>query len=288
MNNNIKKKIYWLENPVLHDYFSTCMWELPTHWGQYIKEKYFLIDKLCLSIGCGKGELERGLFNIGCVKKIDAFDIDSLSIEEAKRLAEEMDYSINYFVEDANIITLDNNRYDFVIAHNSIHHIRNLEHIMQQISNSLKDGGLFIIVEYVGPTRFIWTDQQLKIINDILKLLPGRLKQIDSINHISKESVSHETLKNYLESDPSEAIRSGDILDIATRYFDILEERNMGGTILHLLFSEIINNFNESKQDDQIILKLLCYYEKSAIENGVLSADFKLIIFKKKDQCEHY
>ena len=124
------RKTLWLESPELHQYSSTCMWNLKMHWAIYLKEKYSLINKSCLSIGCGSGELERGLLKKGCATTIDAFDINQHSVKKAKELAEFEGHSINYFIGDANTIKLKENKYDFVIAHNSLHHVNNLEHIM--------------------------------------------------------------------------------------------------------------------------------------------------------------
>ena len=89
-------------------------------------------------------------------------------------------------------------------------------------------------------------------------------------------------MKGYLESDPSEAVRSEEIIPVASNYFEILEERNMGGTILHMLLSDIIDNFDQTREEDRVILKFLCYLEKNMIENGELSSDEKMVIFKKK------
>ena len=277
-----KKTTYWLENHELHNYFSTCMWNLDTDWQHYIKEKYSLNNQVCLSIGCGTGNLERSIIEIGCAKNVDAFDISATSILNAKKLADTNGLKTNYFEADANNIILKNNKYDFVVAHNSIHHIKNLEHIMQQISNSLKRDGLFIMVEFVGPTRFQWSDQQLKIINDILEMLPNKFKKISQNGQNYKTEFNHETLKGYLDSDPSEAVRSGDIISITNNFFEILEERNMGGTILHLLLAEIINNFDESKEEERTMVKLLCYFEKMLIESRQVSSDFKLVVCRKK------
>ena len=147
------RKTFWLECPELHQYSSTCMWDLGVHWASYVKEKYSFINKSCLSIGCGSGELERGLIKNGCATTMDAFDINPDSVKNAKKSAESEGYLINYFIGDANTIRLKENKYDFVVAHNSLHHIKNLEHIMQEISNSLKQNGLFIIVEFTGANK---------------------------------------------------------------------------------------------------------------------------------------
>ena len=84
------KKRYWLECPVLHDYSTTCMWELKTDWAGYIKEKYHCKDATCLCMGCGTGQLERGLIETGCAKVIDAFDIDEESVKTAFALCKKI------------------------------------------------------------------------------------------------------------------------------------------------------------------------------------------------------
>ena len=279
---NQNKKRYWLECPILHDYSTSCMWELKTHWAEYVKEKYRCKDLTCLSIGCGTGELERGLIKIKCAKVIDAFDIDDESVKTAISLAKKDNINdINYFVADANKIHLPENKYDLVVAHNAVHHFVELEHILAEINKSLKLNGIFVIVEYVGPNRFQWTNQQLKIINDLLKLLPDRYKRDADNDLITKPIVTQKTMGGYLREDPSEAIRSSDIVPLIHRYFKVIEERDMGGTILHMLLANIVDNFDISKEEDLTLLKLLCYFEKFVIEEKVLASDFKLLIARK-------
>jgi len=114
---NQNKKRYWLECPILHDYFTSCMQKLKTHWAEYIKEKYHCKDLTCLSMGCGTGELERGLIKIKCAKVIDAFDRDGELVKIANSLAKKNKVDgINYFVADANKIHLPENKYDLVVA----------------------------------------------------------------------------------------------------------------------------------------------------------------------------
>ena len=89
-------------------------------------------------------------------------------------------------------------------------------------------------------------------------------------------------MKNYLDSDPFEAIHSEEILPVTAKYFEIIEERDMGGTILHMLFSEIVNNFDDLKEEQRTIIKLLCYFEKMLIESCQVGSDFKLVVCRKK------
>jgi ubiquinone/menaquinone biosynthesis C-methylase UbiE len=277
------KKRYWLECPVLHDYFTKGMWELKKHWAEYIKEKYHCKNTTCLSIGCGTGELERGLIKIGCAKAIDAFDIDEESIKTAISLSKKSKINdINYFVADANKIFLPENKYDLVVAHNAVYHFVELEHIMTEINKSLKPDGIFVMVEYVGPNRFQWTDKQLKIINDLLKLLSDRYKKDADNDLITKPIVTQKTMEGYLRENPSEAIRSADIVPLLHKHFEVIEEKDMGGTILLMLFANIIDNFDISKEEDLTLLNLLCYFEKFAIVEKEIPSDFKLLIAIKK------
>lgn len=88
-------------------------------------------------------------------------------------------------------------------------------------------------------------------------------------------------MEGYLRKDPSEAIRSSDIVPLIHRYFKVIEERDMGGTILQMLLANIVDNFDISKEEDLTLLKLLCYFENFVIEEKVLASDFKLLIARK-------
>ncbi len=53
--------------------------------------------------------------------------------------------------------------------------------------------------------------------------------------------------------DPSEAIRSADILPLVHQYFNVIRCIGYGGTILHLFFDRIAGNFQESAADLDIV-----------------------------------
>lgn len=277
------KKTLWLESPLLHAYSSTCLWTLDRHWANYVIEKYSLVSKSWLSIGCGTGQLERGLIQQGCVQSIDAFDLNPVSLEQARHTAKTEGLPVHYFSGNANTIVLEREKYDIAIAHNSLHHIENLEHIARQVSDSLKPGGLFIVIEFTGPTRFLWPDHQLALINACLAILPEKYKMTNQDAGTWKKAVTRQSVQGYLDSEPSEAIRSAEIETVLSQTFEILEEKNMGGTILHMLLADIISNFDESKEEDRLVLSSLCVLEKSLIESGAISSDEKFFVCRKRD-----
>ncbi len=110
----------------------------------------------------------------------DAIDIAEGGITNAKIAAQNANiiHQINYRVSDLNQLVLNSNYYDSVFASMSLHHIENLEYVFEQISQSLRPGGYFIFNEYVGPTYFQLPEEKIKLINDMLKILPTRFCHI--------------------------------------------------------------------------------------------------------------
>ena len=67
--------------------------------------------------------------------------------------------------------------YDVAFGISSIHHVSDLRHLFQQVAAALKPGGYFLLDEYVGPSKFQWTDEQLSVVNEQLEALPAAFKQ---------------------------------------------------------------------------------------------------------------
>jgi SAM-dependent methyltransferase len=251
------------------------------NWFIYLKNKY-VPKKLDygLDLGCGSGWLEGLCLKNEICERMDAFDIAAGATKIARENAatQKLEEFINYEVRDINKISLDHGKYDIVFTPSSAHHFKELEHIFQEIHNSLKPSGLFILVEYIGPSQFQWTDKQLHIINDLLNLLPVKYRNNIRIPGLVKERVERRSIEFMNAHDPSEAVRSAEIVPILEKYFKIVEKRDFGGTLLHMLLHDVIGNFDERKEEDIAFLGLLCYFEKILIKERVLPSDFTFII----------
>ncbi len=133
----------------------------------------------------------------------------------------------------------------------AMHHFSNLEHIFNELRKSLKPNGLFILNEFVGPSQFQWTEKQINITNELLEILPEKYK-VDLTTGDLKERIYRPAIEFMNDYDPSEAIRSSDIVPLVAKYFKIEERIDYGGTILHLLLQNIVGNFNPSKEEDML------------------------------------
>ena len=229
-----------------------------------------------LSIGCGFGGLERDLAARGLVRDIDGYDIAAGAIVEARRLAEQQGFeNLRYHVADLEAIELPPSSLDVVFAHSSVHHVERLEALYTVVQRALRPGGIFHLHEFVGPTRFQWTDEQLRLANAFLDSLPPRLRR--QPNGQPKENLRRPFIAEMIAADPSEAIRSADLVTALEPYFDIIEYRPLGGSLAHIALGGIAQNFDFLSPQDNAFLQQLFEMEDRAMANGIITSDFAVI-----------
>jgi 2-polyprenyl-3-methyl-5-hydroxy-6-metoxy-1,4-benzoquinol methylase len=262
--------VNWLDSPIVLDALPKLDGKYnPTQWVSWSQERFGLKGlRRGLSIGCGDGTLEWYAMKLGMAECFDGIDVSSKSIQFAQQEASKEHLNINYYCLDLNKDVLPN-KYDVIFAGSSLHHIENLEHLFAQVRQHLNPGGLFLINEFVGPNRFQWTDRQVAIINLLLGILPRKLKTTSSGElkpHFSRPSLEE------MSYDPSEAVRSKDIIPLISKEFDIIYRLDYGGTILHSLLYSIVNNFDASN------IRYLALLERLLIKTKILESDFCVIV----------
>lgn len=224
-----------------------------------------------LSLCCGDGAFERQLIQTGVLQRVTGIDIAPVRVASAVAVV-----GLDFQVGDANSGNFGSQLYDAVIAKAALYHIECLESALQGVRRALKPGGCLIAIDFFGPTRFQWTDVQLAAINRFLEEeVPESLRrQADG----SLYSAVRPTLAEMNASDPSEAVRSGEILELLRQYFPRLEIRDIGGTLLNLIFSSsIVNNFDESSPQHNRIVEKAFALEQSLLAPGAIEADFKFV-----------
>lgn len=95
-----------------------------------------------------------------------------------------------------------------------------------------------------------------------------------------KTAVDLPTCRSVVAIDPSEAIRSADIVPLLNRYFDIVEYKPMGGSILQFLLADIAGNFQD--EDGRKLLEMLFAIEDTLMAVGDLDSDFAYIVATPK------
>lgn len=283
-----KGKIHnWLDHPTLQRFHINQIISAnpDTDWLTYSFRDFIKEEKETgLILGCGDGGLERHAAALGICREYDAIDISAEALAIAKAKAAEFGLkNANYRQGDLNLIDLGKEKYDVVFSSMTLHHVENLKHLLGEVNRSLKSAGIFFISEYVGPSRFQWTEMQLTIMNDLLAILPERYRRRGGkFREKLKERIDRPSIEFLEENDPSEAPCSSDIIPLTENLFRIIKRIDYGGTILYYLLEDIVANFDPEKEEDVTVLRLLSYLERSLIARGVIPSDFTYLVAGKK------
>jgi SAM-dependent methyltransferase len=235
-----------------------------------------------LTIGCGEGALERGLAGHSFAARHDAIDVAPRAVERAAAAARQAGLGqLRYRVADANALELEPASYDVVLGVQAVHHVERLEHLFRQVAIALRPGGLLFLDEFVGPSRFQWTTHQLEVVDGILSSMPRRLRRSLADGRVRRRA-RRPTIREVRATDPSEAVRSGEIIAVLTESFEVLELRPYGGTVLHLLLDDLAGNFGPSVPGGPELLAAIADLEWALVSSGDLPSDFAVVVARPR------
>jgi ubiquinone/menaquinone biosynthesis C-methylase UbiE len=274
----------WDAHPIVKRYINRRISGDPEiSWLPFVKQRFFPKPvQRGLSLGCGWGNLERDAVSLDICMEFDAYDIAPGAIEVAREEAAKRGLSdvLHYHCADLNVIELPPGRYDVCFAAASLHHISKLDQVLSQVQSALRESGLLVMLEYVGPTRYQWSRKVEAFMNALLKAFPESHKISLRDQPIIKGEIRRPKVKDVISADPSEAIRSEEILSLLSKYFTIKYQANFGGTLLQFVLADIVGNFKIDDPKDIALLNLAILFEEILMDEGVISSDFVFLVAK--------
>jgi SAM-dependent methyltransferase len=276
------KLLSWDAHPLTLAHFNRLVSGDPAeHWLNFVHRTFVPrgVD-FGLSIGCGSGILERHAIGAGLCKAMEACDVSPGAVVVAEQLARSEGYAdrLRYFVCDLNTASLERGKYGICFSGAALHHIENLEHALAEIRCALRPDGLLVLVEYVGPNRFQWDDKTQRLMDQLLSIIPRPYRTSLREPGIVKEQVQRPAVDQVVTVDPSEAVRSADILPVLERSFEIVYRANLGGTLLQFLLADIVGNFRVDVPHDAALLKFLILFEETLIKEAIIPSDFVMAV----------
>jgi SAM-dependent methyltransferase len=259
-----------------------CDW-LTWFLGRYAGRRHLFGGlRRFLVLGCGSGWVERRLAEWPTIGAIDAQDIAEGAVRAAEAKARELGLDqISYQVANLDRDSLPGRTYDVVVAHSVIHHVEQLERALDQIARSLRPGGVLALNEYVGPARLQYTDRALAILNDVMARLPARYRRSAVLGEVypHRERPDREYL---MRVDPSESVRSDEILGLVEERFEVLERFELGGAVLQPLLYDMVQNFDDDDPYDAALLRTLCVLEELLVDGDALASDYVFLVARPR------
>ena len=274
----------WTASATVRRYLHTLVSGSPEcDWPTWVRANHLppRVDRL-LVLGAGSGWLERALAIKDGIGSITACDFAPETVAAAEKTARQEGLDIRYFVRNLEAEPLPEGPFDAVVANDVLHHITDLEGLYARIHESLVPGGKLLFNEYVGPNRFQYSDARMDVINRYFRLIPDHLRFNPYWSGLFWSRFRVDPAK-LAADDPTEAVRSEDVLPLARRYFDVEKEYSYGGGLLNPLLYEIIASFDETNPRDLGLLELFCAAEDRLTRAGVIEPDFSVFVGRRRD-----
>ncbi len=270
----------WWQSPiVLAELHRRVTGDPAKSFEEYFHERYLPTPvRRALSLGAGSGHFEQRLLGLGACEEILGVDISRARVEHANALVPES-LREHLTFECANLeVWRPSGRFDLLIARDVLHHISRLEELCGSLAELLEPGALLYVDEFVGPTRFQWTNKQLEIIGRLLdRLSPELVTDLVLGDGTLRRRAIRPSVESMIDADPSESVRSEEIPAILAEHFELVELRPYGGAIFHQLFNRLMGNF--AGHDD--LVRVLMEFDFLLTDEGVLPTNYQWAIYRR-------
>ncbi len=220
----------WMHEPAVRRTINAAISGDPDLWPMDWFQRWCggRVFERAVSLGCGSGPLERDLMAKGLCRSILGLDLSEDALSQARDACREAGLSgIEYRWADLDRPELPEAAFDAVFFHQALHHVENLEGCLAAARRALAPGGLIYVDEYVGPSRDGWSAEVMAPLEAVWRRLPDTVKR------------SRRLRPPVHWRDPSEGIRSAEILGVLEQHFTPIERRGYGGNLLSVIHQHL-------------------------------------------------
>ena len=252
---------------------------------EWLKDSYGYLFPLerGISVACANGYKESLFLRAGIVNRFDLYELSEKAIKWGRDLAHQlgladrMNFRRGIAIEEIKTP----GSYELVAWNDALHHMPDVSEALAWSRTILKQGGIFSMDDFVGPTRFQWPDRQLALATAIRKVIPNRYLATPGspFRHLPL-AVERPTIASMIALDPSEAADSERILPSLAKHFPEATVRKTGGVVYNLALHGITHNFDP--EEDKKLLELLMIIDEQCITAG--DTHYAAAIGRKREQ----
>lgn len=220
-----------------------------------------------LSLCSGAAGIERQIIvNAGCPVEITLFDLNENLMQKAAESLSPI-AKASGILADVNVITVEqfgNMTFDIVMFVSGLHHVVEIEHVLETVIELLVPNGEFWIVgEAIGRNGNQLWPEALDAANRIFSLLPERFRRNAFTRRV--DSTVPET---DFSANSFEGIRSEEIESLLLRYFDPVEMWRRNCFLWRLVNPVYFHNYDLNNQEDRYVVLSLVAAEYNLWRSG--------------------
>ena len=172
--------------------------------------------------------------------------------------------------------------FDAVFVEAALHHFAALEETFALMHRVLRPGGLLLFDEYVGLDLQQYPPELEAQLTRINACLAPQLRRDFETGEV-RETVEKCPVEVQMQRDPTEGVHASQILPLTYRYFDVLDRRDYGGTIMRPLFNRILLNWDfPNDPKDQTIAQLIVLLEHELLRAGAIPTHNVVIVARPR------
>jgi 2-polyprenyl-3-methyl-5-hydroxy-6-metoxy-1,4-benzoquinol methylase len=236
-----------------------------------------------VSIGCGNGDMEVRIAS-ELVRSnirnfvIECLDINRTMLKRGKRLAR--DHGVSCHLEfdrgDFNRWAPVHN-YDVVIANQSLHHVLNLEHLLQTIRCHLSPNGVLLTSDTIGRNGHRRWPEATEALRPFWEELPRDYKFNRQVPHREDELTDPDwSMAGF------EGVRAQDILPLLTGHFQFELFIPFANIILTIVDRAYGYNFDPDRQWDRDFVDRVHARDQEGLMNGELKPTQMLAVLRNE------
>jgi SAM-dependent methyltransferase len=262
---------YWNKIPAVFKEINRRLTGDPNlDWVGHFQSVAGKVFKKALFINCGNGWVERGFIDRGIVLEAVGLDVNNMLLEQARKNSNGR--ALRYYACDINLADFIEDGFDLVVNHAAGHHIKFIDRVFRKIALALGDGGVFVSMDYVGPHRNQYPEQQWDAIKKLNISIDARF-QADLV---------YPDLLTMLATDPSEAVHSELIVPTVYKYFDVSFHTKAGGALAYPILTHNHKFFGQNVDDWECASEPIMAADLAYLEQEPDSSMFDYIIATPK------
>jgi len=234
-----------------------------------------------ISLGSGAGGVELVIAREVPRAGILCLDLNPDLLEIARKAARREGLNLQVQQADLNLVELPEKAFDLVFCHASLHHVLELEHLVEQIRRTLRPGGELVIVEIVTRNGYRMWPETRRVAQAIWHTLPERYR----VNHTAypEPRVDQRLWEWDTRATGMECLRSEEIVPLLDGAFEPVYSVPHFALCRRFFDTMYGPNYDLERPLDRAIVDWIWELDRYYLESGRLRGETLFGVWRKRD-----